>query len=115
MVQKVLGSCATKTGTKIDESAQAGENGHERIWKDVGRVLAKNAKGWNVEGRKNMVTRKECYRLLEEFEVGGFMALKGSWNVAKRRMLEDRGALSKEDGDLLREYQAKHQENFLSS
>ena len=33
----------------------------------------------------------------------------------QKRMLEDRGALPKEDGDLLREYQAMHEENFLSS
>ena len=30
-------------------------------------------------------------------------------------MLEDRGALPRKDGDLLREYWAMHQENFLSS
>ena len=30
-------------------------------------------------------------------------------------MLEDRGAVPKEDGDLLREYQAMREENFLSS
>ena len=43
------------------------------------------------------------------------MAQKGSWNIAKKRMLEYRGALPKEDGDLPREYQAMHEENFLSS
>ena len=32
------------------------------------------------------------------------MAHKGLWNVAKKRMLEDKGALPKEDGNLLREY-----------
>ena len=30
-------------------------------------------------------------------------------------MLEDRGALPREDGDLLRENQAMHEDNFLSS
>ena len=30
-------------------------------------------------------------------------------------MLEDRGALPREDGDPLREHQAMHEENFLSS
>ena len=30
-------------------------------------------------------------------------------------MLEDRGALPREDGDLLPEYHAMHEENFLSS
>ena len=44
------------------------------------------------------------------------MAQKGFWNIAqKERMFEDRGALPKEDGDLLREYQAMHEENLLST
>ena len=42
------------------------------------------------------------------------MAQQELWNIAKNRMLEDRGALSREDGDLPREYQAMHEENFLS-
>ena len=80
------------------------------------RVPAKNARGWTIEGqKKTRVTRKECKRLREEFEVGGFVAQKGSWNITKKRMLEDGGALPKEDGDLPREYQAMHEENFLSS
>ena len=33
----------------------------------------------------------------------------------KKRMLEDRGALPREDGDLLAECHAMHEENFLSS
>ena len=37
------------------------------------------------------------------------------WNIAKKRLLEDRGALFREDGDLLREYQAMQKENFFSS
>ena len=68
-----------------------------------------------LKGKKERVTRKECKRLREEFEVGGFMAQKGLCNIATKRMLEDRGALPREDGDLLREYQAMHEENFLSS
>ena len=51
---------------------------------------------------KPNVTRKECKRLGEEFEVGG-------WNIAKRRLFDDRGALPKEDRDLLREYHVMHE------
>ena len=29
-------------------------------------------------------------------------------------MLQDRGALAKEEGDIVREYKAMHEENFLS-
>ena len=43
------------------------------------------------------------------------MAQKGVWNIPKKTMLEDGGALPKEDGNQLREYRAMHEENFLSS
>ena len=43
------------------------------------------------------------------------MAQKGLWNITTMRILEDRGALPKEDGDLLRGFQAMHEEHFLSS
>ena len=43
------------------------------------------------------------------------MAQKGFWNIAKKRMLKDRGALPKEEGDLIREFKAMLEENFLSS
>ena len=57
----------------------------------------------------------ECKRLREESEVGGFMLQKALWNIAKKKKLEGRGALPREDGDLLCEYQAMHEENFPSS
>ena len=31
----------------------------------------------------------------------------------KKRMLEDRGAMPREEGDLVREYKDVHEENFL--
>ena len=43
------------------------------------------------------------------------MAKIGFWNTAKKRMLDDRGALPKEEGDLIRECKAMHEEHFLSS
>ena len=33
--EKVFGLCAAKTGTKVDESMQAGDIGHERTRNDV--------------------------------------------------------------------------------
>ena len=33
----------------------------------------------------------------------------------KRKMLQDRGALPREEGDVVREYNATHEKNFLSS
>ena len=43
------------------------------------------------------------------------MAQKGLWNLAREKMLQDRGALPKEEGDSVREYKAMHEENFVSS
>ena len=42
------------------------------------------------------------------------MAQTRLWNIAKKRMLEDRGALNKEKGNLVREHKATHEEHFLS-
>ena len=43
------------------------------------------------------------------------MAQKGLWNLAREKRLQDRGALPEEEGDMVREYKAMHEENFLSS
>ena len=103
----------------------ASQNMDTRVWEDVKKNLntrrgrgarQKRERVESWEGRqKRRVTGKECNRVREEFEVGGFMARKGLWNLAQKRMLEDRGALRSEGGDLLREYQAMHEENFLLS
>ena len=74
-----------------------------------------SARGWKIEGQKRRVTREEYEILREEFEAGVFMVPKGLWNIAKKRMLEDRGVVPKEDGNQLREEKAMHEENFLSS
>ena len=58
-----------------------------------GGVLAKEAKkNWKIERQKRRTTRKECRRLSNEFETGGFMAQIGQWNLAREKMLQDRGA-----------------------
>ena len=43
------------------------------------------------------------------------MAQKGLWNVAREKMLQDRGALPKEEGNIVREFKAMHAENLFSS
>ena len=43
------------------------------------------------------------------------MAQKGLWNLAREKILRERGALPKEEGDAVREYMAMHEENVLSS
>ena len=43
------------------------------------------------------------------------MAQKRIVNLAREKMLQDRGVLLKEEGVVVREYKAMHEENFLSS
>ena len=43
------------------------------------------------------------------------MAQKGMWNLAREKILRERGALQMEEGDATREYMDMHEENFLSS
>ena len=75
-----------------------------------GRVPAKEAKDWKNEGRKRRITGKVKRRLSNEFEMGGTVAQKGLWNFAREKMLQDRGALPKKDGDIVRECKAMHEE-----
>ena len=80
-----------------------------RKWRGAGQ-------GWEVEEElKRRVTRMECKRLREEFADGGFMAqIKGCGKFATTRMLQDGWAMPREEGDLVKEYKAMHEDNFLS-
>ena len=115
---------ARQNGTKIDELLQAGESGHKRALEKVETnsdprrrpnscKVGKNQK--LKEKRKELPARSEYQRLSNEIEMGGFMAQKGLWNLARETMLQDRGAMPKEEGDVIREAMAMHDENFLSS
>ena len=75
-----------------------------------GRVLAKEAGSWRVEGQKRRMTRKEYQRPLNKFEMEGFMVQQGLWNLAREETLGDRGALPTEEGHVIREYRAMHEE-----
>ena len=50
---------------------------------EEGRVPAKEAKSWRIEGEKKRITIKEYKRLLNNFQIEGLMAQKGLWNLAK--------------------------------
>ena len=82
---------------------------------EVGRVPATEAKNWIIEGQKRRITRKEHQRLLNKFEMEGFMAQKGLWNLVREKVLRERGELPKEVGDVITEYKATHEEKCLSS
>ena len=75
-----------------------------------GRIPAKEAKDW-----KRRITRKEYQRLIHEFELEGLMTKEGLWNLAREKRLQERGAMPKEEGDVIREYNAMSEENFRSS
>ena len=79
-----------------------------------GRVPAKEATRSKIGGHKKRISRTEYQRLVNKFEMEGFMAQKGLWNLAKEKILRARGELPKEEGDAVREYKAMHEENFLS-
>ena len=57
----------------------------------------------------------EATEQLNKFDLKGFMAQKGLWNLVREKIMKERGALPKEEGDTAREHQAMHEENFLSS
>ena len=59
---------------------------------EEGRVPAKEAKNWRIEGEKKILVRKEYQRLLINFEKEGFMdKKKGLWNLAKDNIMKERG------------------------
>ena len=63
-----------------------------------GRVAAKEARSWRIEGQTRRITRKEFQRFLNKFEMEGFKAQKGSWNLVRDKVVRERGALPKEGG-----------------
>ena len=46
----------------------------------------------------------------KRFEMEGFTAQEGLWNFARRNVLQDRGALPEKEGNVVREYEAMHEE-----
>ena len=52
------------------------ECGREFKVLEHGRVPAKEARNWRIEGQKKRITRKECQRLLNKFEKEGFYGAK---------------------------------------
>ena len=71
------------------KSEQVGTNEHGKMLKRIqilgdGRVPAKEAK-LKIEGKKRRITRKEHRRVMNEFDMGGFMAQKGLLNLAREK------------------------------
>ena len=111
-MQEMLGLCDARNGTEFDELLQAGASRHKRVRQDVktnsapGRWHGPCQRGKHLENRrrKEKNHEKSVSRLLGKFEMEGFMAQKGLWNLARENMLQDRGALPEEEGDVIREF-----------
>ena len=58
---------------------------------EEGRVTAKETKNWRIDGERKRITRNEYQRLLNNFEMEGLMAQKGLWNLAKEKIMKERG------------------------
>ena len=54
-------------------------------------------------------------RLLNNFEMVGLMAKEGLWNLAKEKIMKEREELPSEEGDVVKEFKAMHEEDFWSS
>ena len=115
MVQNVFWICEAKNGTKKRmnrcKPEPVGTQGYGNMLKKIqvledGRVPAKEARNSRIEGQKRRITRNEYQRLLNKSEMEVFMAQKGLWNLARGKILRERGALPKEEGDAIRKYKA---------
>ena len=121
--RKCSGYARQRVGPKLMNRCrpeQVGAKEHGKMVKRIqileeGRVPAKEARNWKIEGKKRRITRKKCKRQINGFELEGLMAQKGLWNFAREKRLQERGAIPKEEGDVIREYNAMHEESFLSS
>ena len=106
MVHKVFGLREPKNGTETTELLQAGTDGYPRVRQNaeedpsLGRrwVQAKDARSWSTGGQKRRITRKECWRLLNKFEMEGFHGaeriVESRWRkgpAGKRSIAEGRG------------------------
>ena len=123
MVQKVFGIREAKMGPKLVNCCRPELMGTKEFSKmmrrihilEEGRIPAKEAKNRKMDGEKKRITRKECKRLFNNFEMDGFLAQQGLWNLVKGKIMKERGELPNEVGDAVREYKAMHEENFWSS
>ena len=62
---------------------------------EEGRVPAKEAKNWRIEGEKKRIARKEFERLLNNFEMEGLMAQKRLVELGKRKNNEGKIRIAK--------------------
>ena len=74
--RKCFGLRTAENGTKSNELLQARASGHKGARKmlkriqvlEDGRIPAKEARNWKIEGQKSSITREEYRKLWNEFE-----------------------------------------------
>ena len=99
---------------------QVGTKEHGNMLKRIqvledGRVPAKEATHGKIEGQKRRITRKGYQRLFNKFEMEGLHGAKRVLESRKKQSFARLSALPREEVDTIREFQALHEENFLSS
>ena len=94
-----------------------GTHGYAKMLKRIQdwKMVACQQRSWRIEGQKKRITRIEYQRLLTSLKWKALWRKKGLWNLVGEKIMRERGALPKEECDVIREYKAIHEENFLSS
>ena len=91
--RKCSGYARHRMGSKLMNCCrpeQMGNKEYDTMLKRIqtpedGRVPAKEAKNWRIEGQTKRITRKEYQRLVNKFEMEGFMAQEGLCGTLRRR------------------------------
>ena len=99
MGPKLMNCCRPEQVGTTDHGEMFNNNSGSRRWHSFCKGGKKHGK---LKDKKN--TRKEYQRLVNKFEMEGFMAQRGLWNLARNKTLQDRGALPTEEGDAIREF-----------
>ena len=69
-----------------------------------------------MSGRRNEQSHKEAVEEAKgNIEDGGSWHKNALWNIAKKRVLAGRGAMPREEDDLVRQYEATYEESSLST
>ena len=101
LVQKMLVLCETESGTQIDELLQAGASGHKRARHDATTNSHSRRRQGPCQGGKDLKALKDRKDESQGKNTED-CAQKGLWNLARKKMLHDRGALPEEEGDIVR-------------
>ena len=87
--RKCSGNARQRVGPKLMNCCRPEQMGTQECGRmlkrsqvqEDGRVPAKDARSWRIEGQKRRITSDECQRLLNKFEMEG----RGSWNLVREK------------------------------